>query len=57
MKNASAEGCEIVYEVSQHILEKGRGKRHMDMDIVEILLKIEGVLNVNQVEQTDDISR
>ena len=55
MKNASAQGCELVYEVSQRVLQKVKEKNQMD--IVEKLLKIEGVLNVNQVEQTDDISR
>ncbi len=55
MKNASAGGCELVYEVSQRVLQKAKEKTQMD--IVEKLLKIEGVLNVNQVEQTDDISR
>jgi len=55
MKNASAKGCELVYEVSQRVLEKA--KKTSQIDIVENLLKIDGVLNVNQVEQTDDISR
>lgn len=55
MKNASAQGCELVYEISQHVLQKVKEKTQMD--IVEKLLKVEGVLNVNQVEQTDDISR
>lgn len=55
MKNASAQGCELVYEVSQRVLQKVKEKTQLD--IVEKLLKVEGVLNVNQVEQTDDISR
>ncbi|MGI5849885.1 MAG: DUF4956 domain-containing protein [Christensenellales bacterium] len=55
MKNASAQGCELVYEISQRVLL--RAKKKTQYDIVEKLLKIEGVLNVNQVEQTDDISR
>lgn len=55
MKNASSQGCELVYEVSQKVLTKAKNKAQVD--IVEKLLKIEGVLNVNQVEQTDDLSR
>jgi uncharacterized membrane protein YhiD involved in acid resistance len=55
MRNASTNGCELVYEVSQRIVEKIKGKK--PIDIVEKLLKIEGVSSVNQVEQTDDISR
>lgn len=57
MKNASPMGCELVYEVSQNELTKIKGRRQVNIDIVEILLKIEGVLSVNQVEQTEDISR
>lgn len=55
MKNASAQGWELVYEVSQRVVEKAMKKTQVDL--AEKLLKIEGVLNVNQVEQTDDISR
>ena len=55
MKNASSQGCELVYEFSQRIMQKVKEKNQVD--IVEKLLKIEGVLNVNQVEQTEDISR
>ncbi len=55
MKNADREGCEQVYEVSLSNLKKANEKR--SVDIVEKLIKIEGVQNVNQVEQTDDISR
>lgn len=55
MKNASTQSCELVFEVSQHVLQRVKEKNLID--IVEKLLKIEGVLNVNQVEQTDDISR
>lgn len=55
MKNANAQGCEFVYELSQHALRKAKAKTQID--IVEKLLKISGVINVNQVEQTDDISR
>lgn len=55
MKNASVTECELVYEISQHALRKANDKSQID--IVEKLIKIEGVMNVNQVEQTDDISR
>ncbi|MCC7571416.1 DUF4956 domain-containing protein [Candidatus Micrarchaeota archaeon] len=55
MKNANAQGCEFVYEISQRVLQ--RVKKKTQIDIVEKLLKIEGVLNINQVEQNDDISR
>lgn len=55
MKNASIQSCELVYEVSQRVMQKNAGKTQMD--IVEKLINIEGVLNVNLVEQTDDISK
>jgi uncharacterized membrane protein YhiD involved in acid resistance len=55
MKNASPQSCEIVYEISQHNMRKAIEKNHID--IVTVLLKIEGVMNVNQVEQSEDISR
>lgn len=55
MLNASAQGSELVYEVSRSMLDKIKEKN--TVDITEKLLKIEGVLHVNQVEQTDDISR
>jgi uncharacterized membrane protein YhiD involved in acid resistance len=55
MKNASAEGYELVYEVSERHLAKAQHKAQVD--IVEKLMKIEGVRHVNQVEQTEDISR
>ena len=55
MKNANPQTCELVYEVSQRVLKKAVEKNKID--IVEKLIKIEGVVNVNQVEQTDDISR
>jgi uncharacterized membrane protein YhiD involved in acid resistance len=55
MKNAGTQGCELVYEISRHGMKKAQEKT--SMDIVEKLFKIDGVLNVNQVEQTDDINR
>lgn len=55
MKNADSQNCEQVYEVSLSNLKKSNEKR--SVDIVEKLIRIEGVLNVNQVEQTDDINR
>lgn len=55
MKNANSEFCELVYEVNQSVVS--RIMKRTRVDIVEKLLKIEGVLNVNQVEQSDDISR
>jgi uncharacterized membrane protein YhiD involved in acid resistance len=55
MKNADTQSCEQVYEISLSNLKKSNEKR--SVDIVEKLIKIEGVQNVNQVEQTDDINR
>lgn len=55
MKNVSPQFCEHVFEVSSHALRKANEKTQAD--IVEKLMKIDGVQNVNQVEQTDDISR
>lgn len=55
IKNASGEACEMVYKVSDKVLQKA-GEKQM-VDIVQSLLKIEGVMRVNLVEQQDDISR
>ncbi len=55
MKNGTPETCELVYEVSQSAIKKA--DERAKIDIVQKLLKIEGVLNANLVEQTDDISR
>lgn len=55
MKNAGGQTSELVFEVSLRVGQKIKEKTQTD--IVEKLIKIEGVLNVNQVEQTDDISR
>lgn len=55
MKNASTESCEVVYSISEGGLKRAR-KNNM-FDIVDVLLKIEGVSYVNLVEQIDDIGR
>lgn len=55
MKNASSGTCELVYSISDGSLKKAH-KKHM-VDIVEVLIKIEDVVNVNLVEQIDDIGR
>lgn len=55
MKNATPEMCELVYEVRQKSLEKANERAQVD--IVQQLFAINGVRNVNLVEQTDDISR
>lgn len=55
MKNATPNSCEFVYTIPEDALKlsKQRGKA----EIIENLVKIEGVHNVNLVEQTDDIGR
>jgi hypothetical protein len=55
MKNASAGLCEVVFEISQHKLR--RSNERAQIDIVQRLVKIEGVQHVNMVEQSDDLSR
>lgn len=55
MKNASQEFCEIIYTMRLVNIHKAKAK--VGSDIVEKLLKIEGVETVNLVEQTDDIGR
>lgn len=52
MKNATPTSVEYVYALTQW--DK---KLKSKINIVEILFKVEGVLNVNLVEQTDDIGR
>lgn len=52
MKNATPTSVEYVYALTQWD-NKSKNKAN----IVESLLKVEGVLNVNLVEQTDDIGR
>lgn len=55
VKNASAESCELVYRVSDSVLK--RAERKQMSDTVEVLMKLEGVLSVNIMEQQDDMSR
>lgn len=55
MKNASVNGCELVYRVREGALKKAAEKNVVD--IVQKLMAIEGVLNVNLVEELDDIGR
>ncbi len=55
IKNASCETCEMVYKVAENVVRKADKKQMID--IVQCLLKIEGVMRVNMVEQQDDISR
>jgi len=55
MKNASLQTCELVYQVSQLALK--RSDDRAKVDIVQRLVKVEGVQSVNMVEQSDDISR
>jgi uncharacterized membrane protein YhiD involved in acid resistance len=55
MKNASEKDCEVVYQVTQSALK--RSNERAKADIVQRLMSIEGVQNVNMVEQSDDISR
>ncbi len=52
MKNATVSSYEFVYAISE-VSTKDKNKHN----IVESLIKVEGVLNVNFVEQTDDIGR
>lgn len=55
MKNATHTSCELVFEVSQSAIK--RSDERAQIDIVQRILKIEGVHSVNMVEQSDDISR
>ena len=55
MKNVNKDGCEMIYEVSNFALQQLSEKNNVDL--AGLLLKIDGVENVNQVEQSDDISR
>lgn len=55
MKNASQEHCELIYEVGTNAIKKA--DERAQIDIVQRMMKIEGVQNVNLVEQADDISR
>ena len=55
IKNATVSSCELVYKIGEGVLKKATEKNQID--IVQKLLKIEGVQRVNLVEQQDDISR
>lgn len=55
MKSADKESCEIVYEIRKNTFEKINSLNHAD--IVERLLKVDGVINVNQTHQSEDIAR
>ena len=55
MKNATPDHCELVYEVGQNAIKKS--DERAKIAIVQKLMKIEGIQNVNLVEQADDISR
>ena len=55
MKNASPQTCELVYQIGQFALK--RSDERAKVDIVQRLVKVEGVQSVNMVEQSDDISR
>lgn len=55
MKNADHESCEMIYEIKKRAYEKVTSENQAD--IVEKLLKVEGVLNVSQTQQAEDISR
>lgn len=55
MKSADKESCEIIYEIKRRAYDKVRAVNQAD--IVERLLKVEGVLNVNQTQQAEDVSR
>jgi len=55
MKNADRESCEIIYEIKSNTYEKINAAN--PVDIVERLLNIDGVINVNQTHQAEDITR
>lgn len=55
MKNATAETCEYVYSIPERALKIAKDKN--EIDIIEKLVKNEGIYNVNLVEQVDDIGR
>ena len=55
IKNATVSSCELVYKIGERVLKNASEKQQLD--IVQKLLKIEGVMRVNLVEQQDDISR
>jgi len=55
VKNMGQEFSDLIYEVNQAALDKALKRRRVS--IGERLMKIEGVISVDQVEQTDGISR
>lgn len=55
MKNVNLENCEMIFEVSKAALKKA--ETTFKTNLVSKLLKMDGVLNINQVEQTENISR
>ena len=55
MKSANNATCEFVFSISEGALM--RAKNTNKIDIVEKLMKLDGVHNVNLVEQIDDIGR
>lgn len=55
MKNVTKESCEFVYTISEGLLKKAKEKNIISID--QKLMELEGVNNVNLVEQLDDIGR
>jgi len=55
VRNTTKDYGDLIYEVSRREISKALNKTKAS--ISERLLKIEGVISVDQVEQTDDISR
>lgn len=55
VKNATSETCEMIYKVAENVLKKANKKQMSD--IVQSLLRLEGVIRVHLVEQQEDISR
>jgi len=55
VRNTTREQGDLIYEVSQRAIDKAIDQTKSS--IVEKLIKIEGVISVDQVEQTDNISR
>lgn len=55
MKSVSEGGCELIYSIKENVLTKANEKNLID--ISQRLMKNEGVVRVNIVEQLDDIGR
>ncbi len=55
MKNSDRESCEMIYEIKRRAYDRVNSENQAD--VVQKLLKIEGVLNVSQTHQSEDISR